>query len=219
MKRLQQISWKRLLSGLFRRARKENDALVQRLAMLRADYNQLRQDTHVLLNQADRDMAALRETKAALTKAFDDLHLRVWELEQQLDELLLYIAKVMGTADSTEAVGEVVPDLSWLRLGLVGGHPATQREVINQLSLIHGLQRWVVVPPSKEYSFKKAVLKGKLEGCDLIVMITGYMNHSLTQAVFGLKNSGVLKGKVMLLSCRGKSGVVREVLRQVALLK
>jgi len=219
MNRLQQISWRRLLSGLFRRARKENDALVQRLAMLRADYNQLRQDTHVLLNQADRDMEALRETNAGLAKEFDDLQLRVWELEQQVKELLLYIARVMGTADSNEAAGEAVPNLSWVRLALVGGHPATQREVINELALIHGLQRWVIVPPSRECSFKKAVLKGKLEGCDLIVIITGYMNHSLTQAVFGLKNSGALKGKVVLLNFRGKTGVVSEVLRQVALLK
>ncbi|MBE9062394.1 hypothetical protein [cf. Phormidesmis sp. LEGE 11477] len=39
------------------------------------------------------------------------------------------------------------------------------------------------------------------------------MNHSLTHAVFGLKASGALSGEVVLLNFRGKSGVVREVLR------
>lgn len=42
------------------------------------------------------------------------------------------------------------------------------------------------------------------------------MNHSLTQAVYGLKESGGLSGKVELLNFRGKSGVVREILRLAA---
>ena len=201
MKRLRQVSWRRFLRGVFGRFRQENGLLVHRLAALRADYNQLKQ------------------TNTGLAWELDDLQLRVWELEQQVDELLLYIAEVMGTDSLKAAVAvEEVPDLTWLRLGVVGGHEATQREVINELSLIHGLKRWVVVPPTWECSMKKSVLKEKLERCDLIVLITGYMNHSLTHAVFALKASGALNGKVVLLNFRGKSGVVREVLRHVAAL-
>ena len=218
MNKLRRVGWKRFLGGLFRRTQQENQQLVKRLALLRADYNQLKQDTDELLNRADREMDSLRQTNNGLAQEFDDLQLRVWELEQQVEELLLYIAKAVGK-DMPEAVAvEQVADLSWVRLGIVGGHPATQREVVNELSLIHGLQRWVVVPPSREGTFKKSVLKGKLEGCDLIVIVTGYMNHSLTHAVFGLKSSGALSGKVVLLNFRGKSGVVREILREVALL-
>lgn len=218
MNKLRRVGWKRFLSGLFRRTQQENQQLVQRLALLRADYNQLKQDTDELLNRADREMDSLRQTNNGLAQEFDDLQLRVWELEQQVEELLLYIAKAVGK-DMPEAVAvEQVADLSWVKLGIVGGHPATVREVINELSLIHGLHRWVVVPPSREGTFKKSALKRKLEGCDLIVIVTGYMNHSLTHAVFGLKSSGALSGKVVLLNFRGKSGVVREILREVALL-
>lgn len=101
----------------------------------------------------------------------------------------------------------------------VGGHEATQREMINELSLIYGLKRWVVVPPTWENNIRTNELKGKLLHCDLIVIVTGYMNHSLTNAVLRLNTRGALAGKIVLLNFRGKSGVVREILRQVTLLE
>jgi hypothetical protein len=201
--------------------RRENLRLVQRLALLRADYNQLKQETDELLRYADRELSELKQTNAGLARELDELQLRVWELEQQVDELLLYIAgmaEVRRTGVGAEEV-EVVPDLAEVSLGIVGGHEATRREVIEELTVQYGLRRWVEVPPTWESSLGKSVLKGKLERCDLIVIITGYMNHSLTRAVFGLKESGALAGEVVMLNFRGKSGVVREVLRQVALLE
>ena len=211
-------------SALTGRVQQENDRLVQRLAALRADYNQLKRDTDELLQYADRELKALKQTNTGLAQEFDDLQLRVWELEQQVDELLLYIARLVNAPDcgddeaQAEAAIDEVPSLEHLALGIVGGHAATVREAINELSAIYGLQRWVVVPPTWEASMNKRVLKGKLEHCDLIVIVTGYMNHSLTNAVLGLNTLEGLPGKVVLLNFRGKSGVVREILRQVSLL-
>ena len=195
-------------------ARQGNERLVQRLAALRADYNQLRQDTDELLRYADAELAEMKQTNTGLAHEYDDLQLRVWELEQQVDELLLYIAQLTNSSLVRYLPKDKGgPNLSNLILGLVGGHEATRREVIHELTLKHGLRRWVEVPPTWESSLPKATLKGKLEQCDLIVIITGCMNHSLTHAVFGLKASGALSGEVVLLNFRGKSGVVREVLR------
>ena len=201
--------------------RRENERLVQRLAKLRADYNRLKRDTDELLRYADRELSELKQTNSGLAREFDDLQLRVWELEQQVDELLLYIAQMaaVNRRGDEALVVEAVPDLSAVSLGIVGGHEATRREVIEELTTEYGLRRWVEVPPTWESSLTKVVLKGKLERCDLIVIITGYMNHSLTHAVFGLKAAGALAGEVVLLNFRGKSGVVREVLRQVAMLR
>ena len=166
----------------------------------------------------------MKQTNTGLAKEFDDLQLRVWELEQQVDELLLYIAATLGTDNArlqaTEAGDELStfprPDLSHLVLGIVGGHEATRREVIHELTEKYQLQRCVEVPPTWEGRHQKRVVRQKLECCDLIVIITGYMNHSLTNAVFSLKSSGALRGEVVLLNFRGKSGVVREILRLVA---
>jgi predicted RNase H-like nuclease (RuvC/YqgF family) len=200
--------------------RRENLRLVQRLAVLRAQHNQLKQEMDELLRYADRELSELKQTNTGLAREFDELQLRVWELEQQVDELLLYIAEVAKARRLKAGAMEVEagPDLAGVNLGIVGGHEATRREVIEELVVQYGLRRWAEVPPTWESSLSKSVLKEKLERCDLIVIITGYMNHSLTHAVFGLKESGALAGEVALLNFRGKSGVVREVLRQVALL-
>ena len=204
-----------------RQMRRENGRLVQRLAKLRADYNQLKRDADELLRYTDRELSELKQTNTGLAREFDELQLRVWELEQQVDELLLYIAQMAEVNQRGTGVVEVVtvPDLAEVNLGIVGGHEATRREVIEELTVQYGLRRWVEVPPTWESSLTKPVLKAKLERCDLIVIITGYMNHSLTHAVFGLKASGALTGEVVMLNFRGKSGVVREVLRHVALLE
>ncbi|MEL6469048.1 MAG: hypothetical protein AAFQ74_04930 [Cyanobacteria bacterium J06623_4] len=213
-----------LYRGLSGYERQVNDQLVQRLATLRADYNQLRKETDDLLRYADREINALKRTNTGLAREYDDLQLRVWELEQQVDELLLYIAQC-DEADIGESrlisgpvEGEVLPtpDLSAVKLGIVGGHDATRREVIKTLVDDYGLKQWVEVPPTWEKSLSQRVLKGKLERCDLTVIVTGYMNHSLTNAVQGLKESGGLAGDVVLLNFRGKSGVVREILRLAA---
>ena len=203
-----------------RQMRRENERLVQRLARLRADYNQMKRDADELLRYTDRELSELKQTNTGLAREFDELQLRVWELEQQVDELLLYIAQMAENRRGAGVVEVVtVPDLAEVNLGIVGGHEATRREVIEELTVEYGLRRWVEVPPTWESSLTKAVLKAKLERCDLIVIITGYMNHSLTHAVFGLKASGALAGEVVMLNFRGKSGVVREVLRHVALLE
>ena len=202
-------------------AQQENEQLLQRLATLRADYNQLRRDSDELMRYADRELTSLKQTNTGLAKEFDDLQLRVWELEQQVDELLLYIAAMagsnevwLGTAD--DLADFPGPDLSSFVLGIVGGHEATRREVIHELTEKYQLRRCVEVPPTWEGRHQKRVLRQKLEYCDLIVIITGYMNHSLTRAVFSLKESGALRGEVVLLNFRGKSGVVREILRLIA---
>ena len=214
-----------LYRGLSGYERQVNKQLVQRLAKLRADYNQLRKETDELLRYADREIKDLKRTNHGLARDYDDLQLRVWELEQQVDELLLYIAQCSeaeiaagGQSHKNESLDEEVAkaDLSDVKLGIVGGHDATRREVIKELAECYRLRQWVEVPPTWEQSLSQRVLRGKLEHCSLIVIVTGYMNHSLTQAVYGLKESGALSGEVVLLNFRGKSGIVREILRLVS---
>lgn len=201
--------------GELESAQRENEQLVRRLALLRADYNQLKHDTDELLRYADRELSALKQTNTGLAQEFDNLQLRVWELEQQVDELLLYIADLTVGAQTEcnlepDKLGEELADVF---LGIVGGQDVTRRDVIRELSEQHGLQRWVEVPALHECNIQKRVLREKIERCDLIVIVTGYMNHSLTKAVYALKTAGALSGEVALLNFRGKSGIVREVLK------
>ncbi|MEL6223392.1 MAG: hypothetical protein AAFR31_12220 [Cyanobacteria bacterium J06627_8] len=106
-------------------------------------------------------------------------------------------------------------DLSGLRLALVGGHPSTRRGVIQELQLNYGLRHWVEVPRMNEVNTNRSKVKSKIGQCTLVVLITGYMSHRLTEIIFSLKEAGSLAGDVLQLNCKGKSGVVREILNHV----
>lgn len=103
-------------------------------------------------------------------------------------------------------------NLSSLRLALVGGHEATRREVIRELKESYSLENTVEVAPSSEAYVDRSTVQIKINNCDLIAVITGHMGHDLSKIVSELKKDGVLIGELLPLSCRGKSGVVREIL-------
>ncbi|MEO1211368.1 MAG: hypothetical protein AAFX78_17735 [Cyanobacteria bacterium J06638_20] len=106
-------------------------------------------------------------------------------------------------------------NLAGIKLALVGGHNSTRRGVITELSQQYGLAHWVELPPFSKHSLGRSNIKAKIHDCDLIVLITGYMRHKQTESIAQLRKLGTLSGDVLLLSCRGKSGVVREILTYI----
>ena len=107
-------------------------------------------------------------------------------------------------------------DLSAIKLALVGGHDSTRRAVIQELSQRYGLAKWVELPPFRKHSLGRSNIKAKIHDCDPIVLITGYMKHKQTDSIMQLRKLGTLPGDVLLLNCRGKSGVVREILTYIS---
>ncbi|NET51534.1 MAG: hypothetical protein F6K09_23310 [Merismopedia sp. SIO2A8] len=106
-------------------------------------------------------------------------------------------------------------DLSDLRIALVGGHPTTRRGVIQELQSHYGLKHFVEIPRMSEVNTSRNRVKSKIYRCNLVVLITGYMSHRLTEIVFSLKDAGALAGDVVQLNCKGKSGVLRGILEHV----
>jgi hypothetical protein len=97
-------------------------------------------------------------------------------------------------------------------LALVGGHAATRQAVIQELREQYHLDRAIEIAPSSEERSSGSTVRSKIGDCRLIVLITGYMGHDLSTIVSNLKQEGALTGEVLPLACRGKSGVVREIL-------
>ncbi|MEM8810951.1 MAG: hypothetical protein AAGF01_33500 [Cyanobacteria bacterium P01_G01_bin.38] len=204
--------------GLSGQEHRQNRHLLMRLAALRGDYNQLKRELDELIEYTDREIAQLKGQNLELEQAQEALQLRVWDLEEQIEALLEYIANEFVKAaegDITTEVDAPRVDLSELHLALVGGHDATRREVIRELTERYGLKKWVELPPFEHSSSGLVQIRPRLQRCDLIVVITGYMNHKLTDSINRLKASGALSGEVMLVNCRGKTGVIREILKHV----
>lgn len=118
-------------------------------------------------------------------------------------------------ANSSEDSEETAPNLSSLRLALVGGHEATRREVIRELTSTYRIQEVVEVAPSSEAYISRSNVQSRISNCNLIVVITGYMGHDLSNIVSELQRDNALAGPVLPVACRGKSGVIREILRTV----
>lgn len=219
------------LTGLFRylsgQDRRDKRRLLKHLSMLQAERHLMQRQTAEHQRLATLEVRGLATLKKQAEEERDDLQLQVWELEQQVQELLGYIGRSRSPGDpgqtapaahpvSTEVLPLApTPDLSVLVLGLVGGHPATRRSVIEELTTHYGLKHWVIIPPLHEASIRRTKLKRKLSRCHLIVIIADYMSHPLTHAIYGLQASGALKGEVVLLNCHGKSGVLRDILHHV----
>jgi hypothetical protein len=102
--------------------------------------------------------------------------------------------------------------LSSLKIAIVGGHVATRREVERELRERHGLVHYAEVAPSSEAHIDRDLVRDQTSGRDLVVVIASYTGHDLTNHVRDLQRAGELPGHVIWPRCRGKSGVVREIL-------
>lgn len=218
--------FKPLIDSVSGKDRRDKHRLMKHLSTLQAEQNLMQQEAAKNQRLAKLEIRGLAALKKQAEDERDDLQLHVWELEQQLQELMGYLTQVYD--HPARQLQAVVPwpdphpiaktptqDLSLIVLGLVGGHPATRRSVINELTTHYGLKHWVTIPPLREASIRKGKLKKKLSRCDLIVIIADYMSHPLSHAIYNLQTSGALKGEIVLLNCHGKSGVLRDILQHV----
>lgn len=215
-----------LINGLSGKDRREKQRLLRHLSTLRANYNLLQKTMKESQRFTNLELRGLAVMKKQAENERDDLQLQVWELQQQVEELLSYIARLQRLIDSRipelSMSVESAPfkpnpnlDLAHIILGLVGGHPATRKEVLEELSVYYGLESWVEIPPLREATIRKNRLRKKLRRCNLIVIIADYMGHPLFRSINGLRGSGALTAEVALLNCHGKSGVIREILHLV----
>lgn len=137
--------------------------------------------------------------------------------EEALDTIADLEEELLQYTHSFSACSETI-DLSGLRLALVGGHENTQFAVLSKLRDKYGLQECVQIKSSRRRCLNHTDLRAKLSNCDLIVLITGNMGHSLFNSVINLKNSGALRGDILKLNtqCNGTSSVLRAILAYFA---
>ena len=205
--------------------------LTTALKAARRERDQLKRDIRELIQYADEETQRLHLENEWLKQEQEQFQLRVLELKQQVDHLSLclnqkqeripYLNSVdltmrqsgetkFGWHDNGQAI-----DLADLNLAFVGGRPNVRRMVIQELCIQYELKNWVEIPSFEYATTRQNRLKAKLHSCQLIFLVTGYMNHPLTEKISHLHHSGALSGRVVLLNCKGRSGIVREVLHHV----
>ena len=204
---------------------RERDQLQQRYDRLQRDRN----DINALFNCADQENRELDAKVLGMRSRIK--HLKADNAA--LDSKIIYLEHKLGLqayrdrTDDNDAVFDAsdviledvrspaaldLIDLSNISLALVGGHETTHREVTEELKK-YGLKRCIHVPPHSRESNSRHQIKDKIGSCDLVVTITSYVDHSVSNCVKQLKETSMLTGEVIRVHCHGKSGVVREVLQ------
>ncbi|MEO0408421.1 MAG: hypothetical protein AAF289_13820 [Cyanobacteria bacterium P01_A01_bin.135] len=204
-------------------SRRRLHSLEAAIAAAYTERDRLRGELQDLVQYTDAEILQLNQTIDELQQERDDLQLKLWLLEesiQQAEKATLEAVdsseRVPAPARPPQGKAESGSDvLSGLRIALVGGHSATRRGVIQELKGRYGLKHCVEIPRMTESNTNRSRVKAKIGRCDLVVIITGYMGHRLSEIVYSLKAADALAGDVLQLNCRGKSGVVREIMNHL----
>ena len=211
-----------------REAQRRNTQYLNRLlAQAGESYQALHleaQEFEVYANDENQRLEAtnftLETENCKLVEARDELQVEVWELEEQVEQLTAWRGDESGGVGDGERgceEGEIGGegkgvDLSGVEVAIVGGHGSMRRSVLDELRTGYGLERGVEVPTLWEARATERQLRAQLDRCDLIAIVTGYMSHPLTNMIMDLRRTGALRGQVVLVQVRGKTGVLREIL-------
>ncbi|UZQ53825.1 hypothetical protein OOK60_15205 [Trichothermofontia sichuanensis B231] len=106
-------------------------------------------------------------------------------------------------------------DLSDIRVAIVGGHQTMMSYVQSTLSQENHLRDFR--PLSKDTHLSTKAFKEKLKKVDLILVVRGYMSHSMSQIVDDLETKGQLRGKVIRLptTCTSGPAIVRIIREEI----
>lgn len=177
----------------------ENMTLGRENQSLQQDHTSQDAYFRVVVGQLEAFEQRLRTKSSEAWQDFRD----IWK-SLNLHETLFPIAPL-----ETATIDDL--DLSALHLALVGGHDSTRRGVIELLSS-HGLKHVVEVQPASQSRISQSRVKAKIQHCDLVVVISGYMSHKMTDILNNLDQQDALAGKRLYPKCRGSTGVAREIL-------
>lgn len=169
------------------------------------------------------DNQKLSEEVKQLRSENDEAQLQVWDLQEQVLYYQDYFTKAAPQHQKVAVLEQYIHhttfqgniDLSTLHLALVGGHPSVRREVIRELTANYGLIHYVEIAPSSEAHIDRSSIKAKVNSCNLIGVITGYIGHDLSGIVSDLQKNGAIDGEVLWIEYRGKSGIVRSLLQHI----
>ena len=228
------------LDGLSGKDRRKIQLLNAALETAESECDRLRQEMQDLVQYTDGELLRTKQETERIIQERDELQLQVLILEEELNTVMIKVEACSIDSEGVESQESQHPtpsfsqtsepeiilpsnaqssssriDLSNFRLALVGGHPTTRRGVIQELKTHYGLKHFVEIPRMNEANTTRNRVKSKIYRCNLVVLITGYMSHRLTEIVFSLKDAGALAGEVLQLSCKGKSGVLRGILAHV----
>jgi len=101
-----------------------------------------------------------------------------------------------------------------LKIALIGGHPRACQRAKNELEKEYGFDECKIIA-NEDHEISANRIQSKLKDVDQIFIVTGYNQHSLSNKVNELKNTGKLKGKILWITKRGSRGMVKAIFEKI----
>ncbi len=193
------------------------------LEQLKADLEKAKADRDSLeqqvLESIEQDERAKQELKAKLITAENNLYQLQYEYDQlqyEYDQLLQKnedLEEHLAQYEAEQSFRKI--DLSDIRVAIVGGHQTMMSYVQSTLSQENHLRDFR--PLSKDTHLSTKAFKEKLKKVDLILVVRGYMSHSMSQIVDDLETKCQLRGKVIRLptTCTSGPAIVRIIREEI----
>ncbi|WP_448573846.1 hypothetical protein [Trichothermofontia sp.] len=189
---------------------------IAELEQLRADLEKANVDRDSLEQQAFELLEQEGREKADLKAELGDTQNKLYQLQYEYDHILGIretLEERLAQYEEEDAFRRV--DLSNMRVAIVGGHQNMMEYVASTLYQENHLKELRSL--SKDTRLATKTFKEKLKKVDLILVVTGYMSHSMSQIVDDLEARGQLRGKVIRLptACTSGPAIVRRIREEI----
>ncbi len=181
---------------------------------LKTSLNKVEEQEYVI-SELQTQLNQNREWETLLVEDNQNLSQQIKQLENQLCELQQYIQSWYQAPRNTpeqESDCHSQIDLSSIKLGIVGGHPKARNRIFEILRGQYNLKNCVQIPPGSEQHIDYQQIRDKLRNCNLILLITGYIDHALAKLVKKLQNSPDFRGRVLPINANGTTGIIQEII-------
>lgn len=169
--------------------------------VLQEEQTALQQEYKAFVNLSDSEIQGLEATLANQQVELGSCYVELGRTKAQVRA---------EAANSDTGQSEPPPlDLSTWKIAMVGGHENMTHSVSEKLRQHYNLKELIKIPPEH---IPQQQLRQKLEHCDLVVLIVGYINHALTDSIGDLKDKNALKGELLPVNSLGVSGVMRDLI-------
>jgi|GEM_PF-4986861 len=176
---------------------------------VKADKDSLEQQ---ILESIEQDEREKRELRAKLIDTENKLYQLEYEYNLSLENCET-LEERLAQYDAEESFRRV--DLSDVCVAIVGGHQNMIGYVESTLCQENNLKDLRAL--SKDTRLSTKAFKEKLKKVDLILVVRGYMSHSMSQIVDDLEAKGQLRGKVIRLptTCTSGPTIVRRIREEI----
>ena len=210
--------------------RHQKTMVTQKLQLAAEEMRLLVQYTDEEFRRYESHLASAQKRKQKAEQERDILQIELWKTEErtnQRDEFHSCPQLSLVKSNSAKPAAEIAmaasaitksttdstskKDISNYRIAMVGGHPKAYRQITAYLQHRYNLTHIVHIPSRKGRYISRSQVHKKLASCELVMLITQYIDHALSDLVLDFNNKPSTNSRLLYINTTGASSIIREL--------